>query len=109
MAQIFTLFTGVTSNSTPPERPLDISLTAPRPNRTYQAKVSGTGAITATITFFGSNVSGEYPATAFGTITLSGTNTVTDNFVSGASWNFVQCTVANVTGTAATVSATVGM
>jgi hypothetical protein len=32
-----------------------------------------------------------------------------DNFVSLASWNFVQCVVANVTGTAATVRASVGL
>ena len=105
--QLRTLFTAVTTNTTPPDVQIDAGNVPARPSRTYEARVTGTGAVTATISLFGSNDGVGYSATPFGIVTLSGTTSVTDSFMSQANWSFVRCTTSNVTGTGATVSATV--
>lgn len=107
--QTITLFTGATANGTQAVNPIDNGAVPARPNRVYQSTVSGTGAVTATVTLFGSADGTNFSATPFGTITLSGTTTVTDNFASGAAWPYVRCTVANVSGTGATVSTVVAL
>ena len=107
--QIRTLFTAVTTNTTPPDSQIDVGNVPARPSRTYDARVTGTGAITATVTLFGSNDGVGYSTTPFLTFTLSGTTSVTDSYVSQANWGFIRCTTANVTGTGATVSATVAL
>ena len=108
--QIVTLFSGVTTNTTvAPDKQIDSGNAPARPSRTYEARVTGTGAITATVQLFGSNDGIGYSATPFGTITLSGTTSVTDGFMSQANWQFVRSITSNVTGTGATVSATVAL
>lgn len=108
--QIITLFSGITTNTTiAPDKQVDSGNVPARPSRTYEARVTGTGVITATITFFGSNDGVGYSATPFGTITLSGSTSVTDGFMSQANWQFVRCVTSNVTGTGATVSSTVAL
>lgn len=104
---ILELFTGVTTNTTTPI----IRCTSPqeRPERCYQGTVVGTGALTATITLFGSVDGVNFSATPFGTITLSGSTSVTDNFASSAIWPFVRCVTASVTGTGATVNTLVAL
>lgn len=107
--QVLTLFSGVTTNTTPPDVEIDTGNVPSRPARCYQATVTGTGAVTATITFFGSVDGINYPATPFATVTLSGATAVTDNFASAAAWPHIKCTTASVTGTEATVSAQVAL
>lgn len=112
--QVHALFTGVTANGTQPVYVIDFGpdrgINAPaRPDRIYQATVTGTGTVTATITFFGSLDGTNFPATAFGTITLSGATSSSDAFVSSAAYPYIRCVVANVTGTAATVNGLMGI
>jgi len=101
------LFKGATTNATQPTVDVSSKNTSAWCNRVYQATVLGTGAQTATVTFFGSNDGTNFSATAFGTITLSGNPGATDNFVSAAPYPFIQCVTASVTGTGATVNASV--
>jgi hypothetical protein len=105
--QTIQLLTAVTTNTTGNTFPIGNIFDTSKPNRCYQATVSGTGAVTATVTFFGSNDGVNWSATPFGTVTLSGTTTVTDNFASVAPWAFVRCVTASVSGTGATVTASV--
>jgi hypothetical protein len=81
------------------------------PFSTYQAFVTGTGAVTATVAIQATNdensvsPSGGSPVAnnwvALGTITLSGTNQASDGFTTSASWRFVRAVVTNLTGTGA--------
>lgn len=57
-------------------------------NRTYQATVTGTGAVSATVVIEASNdQAGWIP---LGTITLSGTNLASDGLVSQTMWRHVR-------------------
>ena len=57
-------------------------------NRTYQATVTGTGAVSATVVIEASNdLSGWVP---LGTITLTGTNLASDGVVSQTMWRHVR-------------------
>ena len=62
----------------------------------FQAVITGTGAITATI-----NIQCSLDNTNWillGTITLSGTTTATDGFTSSGGWIFYRAVSSNVTG-----------
>lgn len=72
------------------------------PWSTYQAVVSGTGAITATVNIFGSNDGVNFTSTAIGTITLTGTTVASDGFTVVAPWKYVRAVLSNLTGTIAT-------
>lgn len=76
------------------------------PMRTYQATVVGTGAVTGTVVFEGSNDKILY--VTLGTVTLTGTTSATDGFASTAAWSHVRARVTAVTGTGALVTASVG-
>lgn len=73
------------------------------PNATFQAVVSGTGAVTATVTIEFSNDGINALATLGGTITLSGTTVVSDGFSTASSWKYWRANVTAITGTGATV------
>lgn len=76
-------------------------------HRTYQAIVSGTGAVTATIEIYVSNDAVNW--ILMGTISLSGTTTATDGFTSEAPWKHTKAKLAEITGTGASVSAYMGV
>lgn len=81
-----------------------------RGDRSYQATVSGTGAVTATVIIEGSN---EDPAKSptfltIATITLSGTTSASDGFVGTAAWGYVRARLTAITGTGAAVTVTMG-
>jgi len=80
------------------------------PNSAIQATVVGTGALTATVTIQCSN-DGVYPvATSLGVITLSGTTSASDGFITqNAPWKWVRAVVSSLTGTGATVTVTQGV
>ena len=80
------------------------------PISSYQATLTGTGALTATVTMECSN-DGVYPlSTVLGTISLSGTTAVSDGFVtSNAPWKWVRAVVTTLTGTGASVTITQGV
>lgn len=76
-------------------------------NRCFQARVVGTGVVTATVTVEVS-LDGTYFLT-LGTITLSGTTSATDGFASNAQWQYVRgnCTAINGTNAAVTLNMSV--
>lgn len=79
------------------------------PKATYQATVSGTGAVTATVTIEYSNDGVNACSTVGGTITLSGTTSSTDGFTSDSPWKYVRANVTAISGTGATVKVTMGV
>jgi predicted choloylglycine hydrolase len=88
-------YLGVTSNTTGDAIYKDSAWS------TYQAVVSGTGAITATVNIFGSNDGVNFTTTAIGTITLTGTTVANDGFATVAPWKYVRAVLSNLTGTGA--------
>ncbi len=74
------------------------------PEATFQAIVSGTGAVTATVTIEFSNDGVNPLTTAAGTITLSGTTVTSDGFTTtSAPWKWWRANVTAISGTSATV------
>lgn len=74
------------------------------PMATFQATVSGTGAVTATVTIEFSNDGVNALSTVAGTITLSGTTTSSDGFTTtDAPWKWWRANVTAISGTDATV------
>ena len=74
------------------------------PHATFQATVTGTGAVTATVDIEVSNAGVNVVDTVAGTITLSGTTTHSDGFTTQHSpWKFVRANVTAITGTGASV------
>lgn len=71
--------------------------------KTFQATVSGSGAVTATVKIQVSNDPDNLGWLDLGTITLSGTTTATDGFASEGSWLYMRCNVTAITGTSASV------
>lgn len=76
-------------------------------NRTFQAVVSGTGAVNATVDIEVSNNRTDW--LNMGTITLSGTSRATDGFAAAAPWAFIRARVSAISGSAARVDALVGV
>jgi hypothetical protein len=79
------------------------------PTTTFHGIVTGTGAVTATITIEYSNDGVNVLSTVGGTITLSGTTTSSDGFTSSAPWKFVRANVTAISGTGATVQVWMGV
>jgi len=80
------------------------------PNATFQATVEGTGAVAATVEIQVSNDGVNACSTAAGTITLSGTTSASDGFVTQNSpWKYVRAEVTAISGTGATVSVQMGV
>ena len=72
------------------------------PGGTFQATITGTGALTATV-----NVQASLDATnwiTLGTITLSGTTTATDGFVNLGEWVAYRAVTSGVTGTVSSIA-----
>ncbi len=76
--------------------------------RTFSAKVVGTGAVTATIIIKVSNTGDDDWATA-ATITLSGTTSDSDGFAMNAKWAHTKANVSAISGTGAAVTVTLGV
>lgn len=79
------------------------------PFASFQASVTGTGAVTATVVIDVSNDKVDACATPMGTITLSGTTSVADGFVTVAPWKYVRARVTAISGTGATVKVMEGV
>lgn len=82
------------------------------PHASFQATVTGTGVVTATVTVEVSNGPDASPValeTVAGTITLTGTTSSSDGLVTeNASWKFVRLKVTAISGTGATVTGLMG-
>lgn len=80
------------------------------PDATFQAIVSGTDVVTATVDIEYSNDGVNALDTPGGTITLSGTTSHSDGFTSqNAPWKYVRANVTAVSGTDATVQVYMGV
>lgn len=78
-------------------------------NRTVKASVVGTGALTATVTFYGSHTNSTSGGYAFATLALSGSTSVVGGAASVEWWPYVYAVLTNLTGTGATVSASIAV
>lgn len=76
--------------------------------RTFQATLTGTGALTATVVIEVSNDGVGWLSDATSTLSLSGTNLASGGFSSSASWGYVRANVTAISGTGAKVTVTVG-
>jgi hypothetical protein len=74
------------------------------PKSAIQASVVGTGAVSATIILEVSNDGVNAVSTALGTITLTGTTSVSDGFTTDAPWKYLRARITAVSGTGATVN-----
>lgn len=72
--------------------------------RSIQARVSGTGAVTATVLVEVSNDEAVY--LPLGTITLSGTTSATDGFAISPSFRTIRASVTAISGGSAAVTVT---
>lgn len=102
--QTLTIASGVTTNTT------TAAVAGVSGDKTYWARVAGTGAVTATVEFLGchSTTVSTAECVSSGTITLSGTTSKYDvptPAVGTANYPYMAVTTTNVTGTGATVSA----
>lgn len=79
------------------------------PYSTFQATVTGTGAVTATVAIQCSNDGTNWCSTALGTITLSGTTSSSDGITTIAPWKFIRANVTAISGTGATVVCLMGV
>jgi hypothetical protein len=80
------------------------------PHATFQATVTGTGAVTATVDIEVSNDGTNWLDTVAGTITLSGTTTHSDGFTTtSAPWKYVRANVTAISGTSASVDVVMGV
>lgn len=69
---------------------------------TFQAVITGTGALYTVVTIQCSLDGANW--ITLGTITLSGTNTATDGFVSQGEWVYYRAVVSGTTGTVTNIS-----
>lgn len=82
------------------------SVSASTADRTFQATVSGTGAVSATVAIEASNDNTNW--LTMGTITLSGATSDSDGFAASAKWDFLRANVTAISGTDAAVTVTMG-
>lgn len=68
----------------------------------YQAVITGTGSVSATVTIQVSNNGTNWET--FGTMSLTGTGSDTDSVTGNAPWRAHRAVVSSLTGTGATVS-----
>lgn len=102
-----TLLTGVTTVSTGSGVDTSTLDQIQNEDRNFIANVSGTGAVSATVLVEVSNNNRHWMTLA--TITLVGTSSVSDGFVSDESWQYVRGTVSAMTGTGASVTLTMAV
>jgi len=74
------------------------------PQVSFQAVVSGTGTVGATVVFDVSNDGVNACSTVLGTITLTGTTVNADGFTTSAPWKYVRARVTAISGTGAIVN-----
>jgi hypothetical protein len=83
-----------------------LTFEAPGPGATVHARVTGTGAVTATVIVQVSNFDGNW--LDLGTLTLSGTNTASAGLALDAHWAYIRARLTALTGTGASVDVIMG-
>lgn len=79
------------------------------PQASIQATVTGTGAVTGTVIIDVSNDGVNALSTSAGTITLSGTTTASDGFVTASPWKYIRARITAISGTGATINVNIGV
>jgi hypothetical protein len=84
------------------------------PWSTFQAIVTGTGAVSATVIIQGSNQEATFNGTksnwvTIDTYSLTGTTTATNGSTSISTWRYVRANVTVISGTSATVEVIMGV
>ena len=79
------------------------------PFATFQATVTGTGAVTGTVVIDVSNDGVNAVGTAMGTITLSGTTSSSDGFTTVCPWQWCRARVTAISGTGASIDVNIGV
>ena len=100
--EVFTLLDAVTTNQT------SAAVAIPKGTRTIQASISGTGAVSATVTWYGSNSNAASGGALIATSTLSGTTTDATGAEITAEWPYMYCVLSDISGTGAAVTANIG-
>jgi hypothetical protein len=95
----YTLFNAVTTNSTS-----DIA-SPERGRRVIKASIAGIGAISATVTWYGNDVSSTTNSIVLATSTLSGTTSDVSGADIPAQWPYMYAVISSITGTSAAVTA----
>ena len=78
-------------------------LTSMQPKRNYQLVVTGTGAVTAAATVYGSSTANG-PWETLITLNASGTTTASDQGETNRQWRFTYASLTAITGTGATAT-----
>lgn len=97
-----TLFNGVLINSTSPTTYIGTG------GRTYHTSIAGTGVVSGTVTWYGTNNSNQPVGVVLAISQLSGTTTDTTGGYILAEWPYMYAIITNITGTAAAITASVG-
>lgn len=105
--QIITLLYQATTTTTPTAA--DIFEIDTDGTRTIQALISGTGAVSATVEFYGSNANDLTTGLLLATATLSGTTTDSTGGAMSAEYPYMWAKVTAISGTSAKVTATVSV
>jgi len=100
--EVFTLLDAVTTNQT------SAAVAIPKGPRTIQSSIAGTGAVSATVTWYGSNSNAASGGVVIDTHTLSGTNSAVEGSEITAEWPYLYCILTSISGTGAAVTTTVG-
>lgn len=104
--RILTILPAATAASTGPGVSL---LSEDTRNIAYQATLTGTGAVTASIVVEVSNDNVGWISDSTSTLSLSGTTVASVGFVSSATWAYARARVTAITGTGAAVVVTASL
>jgi hypothetical protein len=83
-----------------------LTFEAPGPGATVHARVTGTGAVSATVVVQVSNYDGNW--LNLGTLTLSGTDTASAGLALDAHWAYIRADLTAISGTGASVDVIMG-
>ncbi|MGZ8442543.1 MAG: hypothetical protein ACXWXZ_04005 [Candidatus Binatia bacterium] len=100
--EVFTLLDAATTNQT------SAAVAIPKGSRTIQATITGTGAVSGTVTWYGTHSDAASGGILLATSTLSGTTSDTTGSEIPSEWPYIYCALASISGTGAAVTATVG-
>ena len=101
--QIFTILNAVTTNQQSDTFPL-----VPK-DRTIEAFINGTGAVSATVKVYGANTKRTTNGVLLATINLSGTTSDAAGSILSANWGYVYVVLSGITGTSAAVTFTIAL
>jgi hypothetical protein len=99
---VTTLLNAVTSNQTSAAYAIQTG------RRTIHASIAGTGVVSATVSWYGSNTNAASGGELLATSTLSGTTSDSSGADIQAEWPYMYCVLSAISGTSAAVTATVG-